>query len=229
MESIGLISNIIMGVTQIIASGALVFFTWRLWQATKGLWQATDTLASVTKTAAELQYHSQIVTEWGYDMSSLNGTYCTPHVTIKDKRGLPLRIVSVYKGRSDETTVLSTTKDPSGAALNVTKLRREVKSKYAGFRLDEDPVDVHFSPIRSSPNYSDYTLMQYEILVLYRDCIDNQVHSLQSICTYMCHPEEGIKFLERTRSYDTPTDWEDDPNLLEIPGSVLFGAFDIAP
>lgn len=200
-------SSVLISVAQIGLSAALVFFTWKLWKA-------TEALAASTKVSVQLQYRSHVVIDWS---TTLEGTGTrlgwTPTATIKDKRETPLRIISVYKGSSNDTI-----EDPDRELNRIygpaIRLRRIPANILEGSRTPDEPAIVKFSPIH--PSRHEDIAINYEVHVWFRDFADGKEHCVSSICTYSC-PTDGKVTAHPWRSFYDQQE-NKDPNAPEVPG-----------
>ena len=215
--------TVLLALAQLTAAGALVYFTYHLWKA-------TQVLADATKASLQLEHRSRLDVVWDcHDRC--------PRATIVDRRGLPLKIVEIFKGNSNDT-VETETPLLSGKVGQVIRLRRWWTGRIISGRLDVDPIEVRFSPMRTTDAGSP-TWVHLQLEVWYRDYSDNSMHRISSSCTFLCEsmikPADGIVIQKNNETtfldlVTQPTQtWLDDPNIDVSLGRPLMGLLPPSP
>lgn len=209
--------TVLLTLVQLAVSGALVYFTYHLWKA-------TQVLADATKASFQLEHRSRLDVVWDcHDRC--------PRATIVDRRGLPLRIVEIFKGNSNDT-VEAETPLLGGKVGHVIRLRRWWKGRIISGRLDVDPIEVTFSPMRTTDAGND-TWIHLQLEVWYRDYSDDSMFRISSSCTFLCEsmikPAGGVVIRKSNEStfldlVTQPTQtWLDDPNIVVRLGYPVMG------
>ena len=214
--NIQMIAEMLLALAQLMVSGSLVYFTYRLWRS-------SEVLASSTKSSIQLQHASRIDVHWDY----ADGR---PRTRIVDRRGLPMKIICIFKGNSNDTLMSDTQKNPiTDEPVPVIRLRRWHEQRIQWFRLSVDPVEITFSPMRLNDDGSD-TWVNLQIEVWYKDYGDDTIHKIGSRCTFECVARVRGNFAIKKSGESTyldllnppDPDWKDDPAEYEKEGHPLW-------